>query len=142
MSFNILFAHVINVHNDYQKVVKVLARIEEGKDTTYWIDFRSVHNNGETIKHLKEGVCLTPEELNKMLPKMITAKEFELNDGKRNIKFKINEKYKYLYDVKMVTLDGKESSIRLTLKEIKQIYFIRKSIFESCFYKTDNCTIN
>jgi hypothetical protein len=141
MSFNVLFAHVLNVHNDFQKVVKVLSRTEEGKDTTYWIDFRSVFNNGETIKHLKDGVCLKPIELDKLLPKMIATKEFELNDGIRNITFKCNEKFNYLYDIKMVTMDGKESSIRLTLKEIKQIYFIRKSIFESCSYKSETCTI-
>jgi hypothetical protein len=131
MPFTEMYSNTICESNSYSKKVKVLLSTgNDGKDNSYWVDKRIYYIDGEKIKPLKFDVCLTLNELEKLLPDMMDLKDCEVKNDRRRVWFEKRES-KFLYELKMRKFDGKEASISLTHKDIKSINFIREEIFNS-----------
>ena len=138
MVFTQLFSELLNENGNYKKLVKVLKCAEVGKDTTTWIDIRSCYDDGKDCKSTKGGVCITPEELETLLPKMMEGKQYELESEKRLLQFKPSAIHRYIYDLSLRKFDGKESALTLTMTEIRKMNFIREKIFEKCMFESKN----
>ena len=142
MPFTEIFSTVINEKEfkssdnnkvlKYTKMVKVLIYNDEhGKNPTYWVDIRTHCYNGVESRATKFGVCITPNELNTLLPNMIEGKEIEIDGEWRRIWFKKSDK-KFMFDLCVRKYEGKDTTISVTNKDIKKINFIRDKIFIHC----------
>ncbi len=74
MPFTELYSTVINQKDFYVKKVKVLLCTGDGgKERTYWVDIRYHYNSEDVCKPNKFGVCITVDELKKLLPNMMLS---------------------------------------------------------------------
>lgn len=130
MPFTELYSTIINQKEPYVKKVKVLLCTgDNDKERSYWVDIRSYYNFEGNCKPTKLGVCVTMEELKKLLPDMIALKDCNEDSQWRRLWFKKSNK-KFLYDLNLCKYNGMESSISLTHKDIKTINFIKDRIFD------------
>jgi hypothetical protein len=127
MPFTELYSAVISQKDSYVKKVKVLL-CTGGNERTYWVDIRCHYNFEDEWKPTKFGVCITVDELKKLLPDMMALKDCDEDNQWRRVWFKKSDK-KFLYDLNLRKFDGKETSISLTHKDIKKINFIKDRIY-------------
>jgi len=138
MSFTELFSRDINQKLSYVKKVKVLIFNEAGKEQTYWIDIRNHYKrDDDTCIPTKFGVRISPNELDQLLENMMKLNEYSIEGDKRMVLFKKSDK-EFIYDLTLRKLDGKESTLSLTHKEIKKINFIKDKIFINCNFNKSN----
>src|SRR5260370_20020953 len=126
--FNTVFSAEISNTGRYRKLVNVLS-INNGVINNY-VDIRLYYIDGTTERATKIGVCLKPEEFEKILPIMMNRNEYEIN-GHRKIEFKKGNSG-LLYDLKLTKFDGKESNITLTYKDLKKIVSLKDDILKHC----------
>jgi hypothetical protein len=128
MSFTELYSDVINQKDSYVKKIKVLLiNGNDGKHKSYWVDIRCYYLT-EACKPTKFGVCITFDELNKLLPNMMALKDCNEENYWRRVSFEKSDKA-FLYNLNVSKIDGKETSIALTFKDIQKIYFMKDKIF-------------
>ncbi len=129
MPFTELYSTVINQKGSCVKKVKILLCTgDDGKECTYRVDIRCYYNFEEECKPTKFGVCITVDELKKLLPNMMALRDCNEDNQWRRVWFTKSDK-KFLYNLNLRKFDGMESSISLTHKDIKKINFIKDKLF-------------
>ena len=119
----------ISNNGKFRKYLTLLEVIDEG--LKYYVDIRLFYIGDLLEKPTRTGVCLTRNEFASLLPYLLERKQHEI-DGNRKVSL-IQTNRGWLYDLKLIKCDGKETNITLTTKEIDKIIKYKDEIFKNCY---------
>jgi hypothetical protein len=122
-TFQEIYGHEFHSKGNFKKIATVVARYETGKPTQSYIDLRLHYQSDKGLRATKKGVCLKIKEFEDILRVLMAKSNESFITEKRRISVKQNEKYSFLYDITLLTFEGKESTFSLSQTDAKNLNF-------------------
>ena len=130
MTFTEIYSYRISDKEYFKKDVSVRQFEDKENQKSFYFDIRTKFlNEKREILPTKRGVVLKPCEFEELMPYMLNGQTHEIDGEYRRIWFTKREDKPYVHQLKLLKMDGKETSIDLLMTEIKKLNFIKDKLF-------------